>query len=345
MFDFSVCVFSVTSENGNKKYSILGVFQFVLMSWKSCPNDLFQSSGQFFYAKGWLFLKGPPAFLYKYCIYAFFIRFLDICLFVIFSGIPFFNGRIHTCFSFWELYVYGIWIRFSSVIACIGRHGLPTASIRGGMDLVTTLPAPMTVPSPISTPGRITTLAAIQAWFPIFMGRAAISPSRRWSSCKAWVMVIREQLGPIMTWSPIVTSASFRMLRLKFPTKWSPIRILNLKSHRKGLWITLSLPNFLSRFWKPPDAPLCGMGASCWCRNRHRHSESACRWPPVSRLPRHWPIVWCAAYPVSRWWTNGEGQFLYLWLVSYSWIYTNSLNFIRWINFSRNLYLLKKCCY
>ena len=32
MFDFSVCVFSVTSENGNKKYSILVVFQFELMS-------------------------------------------------------------------------------------------------------------------------------------------------------------------------------------------------------------------------------------------------------------------------------------------------------------------------
>jgi len=48
-------------------------------------------------------------------------------------------------------------------------HGFPTATQRGGMLRVTTLPAPIAVPSPISTPGRIGGGTPIQTFDPILI--------------------------------------------------------------------------------------------------------------------------------------------------------------------------------
>lgn len=51
------------------------------------------------------------------------------------------------------------------------RQGLPTATVLGGMDLTTTLPAPMVLPCPMVTPGRMVVAPPIQTLSPIMTGR------------------------------------------------------------------------------------------------------------------------------------------------------------------------------
>lgn len=75
---------------------------------------------------------------------------------------------------------------FISISACykppnhhsslITLQGFPTATQRGGMLCVTTLPAPMVVPSPISTPGKMVAPPPIQTLAPILMGRTVAFP-------------------------------------------------------------------------------------------------------------------------------------------------------------------------
>ena len=50
-------------------------------------------------------------------------------------------------------------------------HGLPTATTLGGIDLVTTLPAPITELSPIVTPGRTTTFPPNHTLLPTVIGQ------------------------------------------------------------------------------------------------------------------------------------------------------------------------------
>ena len=54
----------------------------------------------------------------------------------------------------------------------ITLHGLPAATVSGGIFLVTTLPAPMTLLAPIVTPGQITTLPPTQTLFSMLIGLA-----------------------------------------------------------------------------------------------------------------------------------------------------------------------------
>ena len=55
-------------------------------------------------------------------------------------------------------------------ILFITRHGLPTATEKGGMSFVTTDPAPIVQPSPIVIPGRMMTIPPIQQSFPMKTG-------------------------------------------------------------------------------------------------------------------------------------------------------------------------------
>lgn len=59
---------------------------------------------------------------------------------------------------------------FKSSILRIIRQGLPTAKQLSGIDLVTTLPAPIVELSPMLTPGKMTVLPPIHALLPIVTG-------------------------------------------------------------------------------------------------------------------------------------------------------------------------------
>lgn len=56
------------------------------------------------------------------------------------------------------------------------RAGLPAATEYGGMDFVTTAPAPIIEPWPIVTPGRMMTLRPIQQSSSITIGRGDLNP-------------------------------------------------------------------------------------------------------------------------------------------------------------------------
>ncbi len=60
-------------------------------------------------------------------------------------------------------------------------QGMPTATTLSGIDLVTTLPAPITVLSPMFTPASIVEPAPIQTLLPIVIGLAISSPDFRCS--------------------------------------------------------------------------------------------------------------------------------------------------------------------
>ncbi len=92
--------------------------------------------------------------------------------------------KLHRIYSEWLKYrfysYYDIMSTLSSsVISRMMWHGLPAASVCGGMSFVTTLPAPITAPSPIFTPGNTVTPAAIHTSLPMVMGRALITPELR----------------------------------------------------------------------------------------------------------------------------------------------------------------------
>ena len=56
------------------------------------------------------------------------------------------------------------------------RQGLPTARVRAGTSIVTTLPAPIVAPSPIVTPGITRDPAPIHTLFPTRIGAARMAP-------------------------------------------------------------------------------------------------------------------------------------------------------------------------
>ena len=60
------------------------------------------------------------------------------------------------------------------MILRITLHGLPTANELGGIDLLTTLPAPITEFLPIVTPGKIITPPPIQTLSSIVTGKAYV---------------------------------------------------------------------------------------------------------------------------------------------------------------------------
>jgi hypothetical protein len=83
--------------------------------------------------------------------------------------------------------------------------GEPIATEKGGISLVTTLPAPMVQPFPILIPGMMIVFPPIQQSFPIVTSLAYSSPSRLdWSSI-SWVAAKMLTPGPNETLSPIVT--------------------------------------------------------------------------------------------------------------------------------------------
>ncbi|PSR74472.1 hypothetical protein BD289DRAFT_354870, partial [Coniella lustricola] len=92
--------------------------------------------------------------------------------------------------------------------------GLPTATLKSGTSLVTTLPAPMVQPLPILTPGIIVTLPPIQQSSPIETGMAYSTPSRRDCTSVSCVAAKMDTKGPNMTRWPMVTMAQSRMTRL-----------------------------------------------------------------------------------------------------------------------------------
>ncbi|KAH7129377.1 hypothetical protein B0J13DRAFT_453587 [Dactylonectria estremocensis] len=95
------------------------------------------------------------------------------------------------------------------------RAGEPTATLQAGISLVTTEPAPMVQPSPMVTPGRMTTAPPIQQSSPIVTGFPNSMFSLRLATSTSWVAVVIMTLGPNMTRSPMVTSATSRMVSWK----------------------------------------------------------------------------------------------------------------------------------
>ena len=83
-----------------------------------------------------------------------------------------------------------------------------------GIDLETTLPAPITELSPIVTPARIVAPAPIQTLLPMVMGFAISIPALRCSGSMACSAVVKQQLGAIKTWFPNDTFAPSVMIRL-----------------------------------------------------------------------------------------------------------------------------------
>ncbi|KAI1331243.1 hypothetical protein F5Y16DRAFT_297053 [Xylariaceae sp. FL0255] len=84
--------------------------------------------------------------------------------------------------------------------------GLPTATMSGGIDLVTTLPAPIVHPRPMITPGRTMTFAPSQQSSPMTTGfpvSGPLVPLRHLGSV-GWVPDRNEQLGPIRVRAPTV---------------------------------------------------------------------------------------------------------------------------------------------
>ncbi|KAI1492484.1 hypothetical protein F5X96DRAFT_379910 [Biscogniauxia mediterranea] len=84
--------------------------------------------------------------------------------------------------------------------------GLPHATIKGGMSLVTTLPAPIVHPRPMVTPGRTTQFPPNQQSSPIVIGDPVSGPlvPLRTLGSVGCVPEKKEQFGPITTRSPTV---------------------------------------------------------------------------------------------------------------------------------------------
>ncbi|KAI0408744.1 hypothetical protein F4802DRAFT_364555 [Xylaria palmicola] len=78
--------------------------------------------------------------------------------------------------------------------------------MKGGMSLVTTLPAPIVQPRPIVTPARTMTFPPSQQSSPIVMGAPSSGPFRplRTLGSVGWFPEKKEQLGPISVRSPTV---------------------------------------------------------------------------------------------------------------------------------------------
>ncbi|PWY88873.1 hypothetical protein BO94DRAFT_53924 [Aspergillus sclerotioniger CBS 115572] len=94
------------------------------------------------------------------------------------------------------------------------RQGLPTATEKGGMSLVTTDPAPMVDPSPMVTPGKMTTLPPIQQSLPMRTGWPNSTNLRRESTLTSWPAVKMLTLGPHWTRSPIRIKLVSRAVKL-----------------------------------------------------------------------------------------------------------------------------------
>ncbi len=100
--------------------------------------------------------------------------------------------------------------------------GLPAATTLSGRFLVTTEPAPMTTLFPMLIPGRMVVPPPIHTSLPIVTGFAHCIFFLLSTGSRGWHAVYMLTLGPMNALSPILTSASSRMVRLKFAKKLSP---------------------------------------------------------------------------------------------------------------------------
>ncbi|KAI8949565.1 hypothetical protein F4801DRAFT_394951 [Xylaria longipes] len=87
--------------------------------------------------------------------------------------------------------------------------GFPAATMKGGMSLVTTLPAPIVQPRPMVTPARTVTFPPNQQSSPMVIGAPSSGPFRpfRTLGSVGWLPEKKEQLGPIKVRSPTVMGA------------------------------------------------------------------------------------------------------------------------------------------
>lgn len=92
--------------------------------------------------------------------------------------------------------------------------GDPTATLNGGMSLVTTLPHPIVHPSPIVTPGRTIVPPPIQQSLPMVTCLEKSIPSRRDCTSVSCVAAKMATDGPRKTRSPIVTRPQSKMTKL-----------------------------------------------------------------------------------------------------------------------------------
>ena len=102
----------------------------------------------------------------------------------------------------------------ASVIGRRTLQGTPTATTFSGMDILTTLPAPITLPEPIVTPAKIVDPAPIQTLLPTVIGFATSMPALRIYGSSACSAVVKQQFGAINTWSPNVTFAPSVIIKL-----------------------------------------------------------------------------------------------------------------------------------
>lgn len=107
-----------------------------------------------------------------------------------------------------------------------GRAGLPQTRVEAETSRVTTEPAPITALSPTVTPGSRMAPPPIQTLLPMVTGRAYSTPVLRLSASSGWHAVKMLTLGPMKALSPMRTSASSRMVRLKLAKKFSPTWML-----------------------------------------------------------------------------------------------------------------------
>ena len=93
-----------------------------------------------------------------------------------------------------------------SAIERMTLAGFPPTRVFGGTSLVTTAPAATTEFSPTVTPPMIVAPAAIQTFLSITMGFPT-SSARRWEGATGWPADRILTFGPIITSSPMLTSA------------------------------------------------------------------------------------------------------------------------------------------
>ncbi|KAI0552979.1 hypothetical protein F4679DRAFT_31919 [Xylaria curta] len=87
--------------------------------------------------------------------------------------------------------------------------GFPTATMKGGMSLVTTLPAPIVQPRPMVTPAKTITFPPSQQSSPMIIGAPSSGPfvPLRTRGSVGWPPEKKEQLGPNKVRSPMMMGA------------------------------------------------------------------------------------------------------------------------------------------
>ena len=111
------------------------------------------------------------------------------------------------------------------------------------------------------------------------------------------------------TWSPMVTGASSRIVRLKLPTKWSPTEICAPKSQWNGLWMQTDLPTCPNSCRMIASRSSRRLGGSWLSRNTSSSVRSSA--PPISGQMA-WsqsPAFIFSRSPMIRWLLGGGSGF------------------------------------